>query len=96
MTSRIEQQLDYDLILFLWSLIEDARKSVNLDYLQILNLSRIEKKDEKSILQGIYQTQEQPPYSRNYVIPITGQLIVDRIYIIDEPDYSVMLFAGEY
>lgn len=96
LTSRIEQELDMTFIIYLWDLIEDARMKVELDYLQIIKLTKEYNPEGLGILQGVHHSQEQPPYSHIYKIPILGKLIEDKIYIIDEPNYSVMLFASEY
>lgn len=96
MTSRIEQEIDITLISFLWDLIEDARKNVKLDYLQIIELTKELDVDGKSMVQGIHHSQEQPSYSKVYRIPIYEKLFEGKIYMIDEPDYAVMLFASEY
>jgi len=95
-TCGIQAELDISIIQLLWELIEEEKKNVRLDYLQVIRLTAEYDVDGKTIQQGIVLSQEQPPYHKVYRLPAEGNVINDKIFLIDEPDYSTMTFAREY
>lgn len=95
-TCGIQAELDQRLIQYLWDLIEEERKYVKLDYLQVMNLRKEVEADGKTVRQRIEHSQEEPPYQRIYYIPVVSNVVECNIFVIDEPDHSSMLFAREY
>ena len=75
--------------IFLWELIDDM--SVEKDYLQVFELTVRKGKQE------IEHRQEQPPYSKRYILKrrIAKPMTV-KIYVIDSDKYSTMLLSSEY
>ena len=96
MTTRIEQELDKSFIAYIWELIEEEKKHVKLDYLQVMKLTKEIDIDGKIMMQRIVHSQEQSPYQQVYFISVDEKLIEGKIFLIDELDYCVMLFAEEY
>ena len=92
LTRGIAETVPFEVQFLLWGMIEDARKQTALDYLQIFRL-KIETVNNV-LNQQILHKQEQPPYSASLTFPCTSP-ITDKIYVIDDGDYSTMLFASE-
>lgn len=85
--------IDIRLQLIMWSLIDELKIKVKVDYLQIF---RISKDDNEKII--IEHEQEVPKYKEKYSIElldieITGAI---KVYVIDSVDYSTMILAEEY
>ncbi|SNY26891.1 protein of unknown function [Orenia metallireducens] len=92
-TKGIKYSLDSKLQIILWQMIEEARKEVALDYLQIFKLSKYSKNGRG--LQRIIHTQEQPEYERTIYVPVE-KCINEKVYVIDDKTHSTMLLASEY
>ena len=96
MTNTIQENLPVELQIFLWECIENLiRQDIELDYLQIFVISS----DKKTI--SILHSQEQPiPFENRYesLNEVIAGLITEnlKIYVIDNIEYSTMLFANEY
>ena len=62
---------------------------VEKDYLQVFSLS------DDNGRQRIKHTQEEPEYTKEYVLD-TGVPITEKIFVIDNETYCTMLLANEY
>ena len=94
-TSGIATEMPPPLQAFLWQSIDDWNaEGLPLDYLQVFKF--------KKVADGLYaieHTQEQP--DRNIVYYVTGNdlgvenVVGRKVYIIDDGDYSTIMFAEE-
>ena len=60
------------------------------DYLQVFDLT-VENGNAK-----ITHTQEQPEYTREYLLNVDAPFFVGKIFVIDDKSHSTMLLANEY
>lgn len=95
-TRGIEASIPIELQIFLWEVIGDLSHSqIELDYLQIFNISKTEN------MITVQHKQEEPvEFIREYNL-LDGELLAmdikdTKIYVIDNIDYSIMLLADEY
>ncbi|MDY3000160.1 MAG: DUF960 family protein [Romboutsia timonensis] len=93
-TIGIKEQIGIDIQLFMWNEIE---KRINLkkelDYLQVFNISIIDK--DKGIVK-IEHTQEIPEYKKTSIIKSKEVRNNLKVFVILEAEYSTMLLASEY
>ena len=92
-TKNIQNQLSQETILFLWTLIDEARSHTELDYLQIFHLSKVTV--DGITMQKVTHTQENPKY-KNEVFLLVNNAINNKVYCIDDETHSTMLFSNEY
>ena len=94
MTIGIKEQIGIDIQLFMWNEIE---KRINLkkelDYLQVFNISIIDK--DKGIVK-IEHTQEIPEYKKTSIIKSKEIRNNLKVFVILEAEYATMLLASEY
>ena len=94
MTIGIKENLGIDIQLFMWNEIE---KRINLkkelDYLQVFNISIIDK--DKGIVK-IEHTQEIPEYKKTSIIKSKEVRNNLKVFVILEAEYATMLLATEY
>ena len=87
-TKGINEELPLSIQILLWSLVDSLL--IEKDYLQIFTIKII-----RGNLLEITHSQEKPVYTKT--IQAVGD--IDRnmkVYIIDDGEYSTMLFAEEY
>ena len=93
-TIGIKEQIGIDIKLFMWNEIE---KRINLkkdlDYLQVFNISIIDK--DKGIVK-IEHTQEIPEYKKTSIIKSKEVMNNLKVFVILESECSTMLLASEY
>lgn len=93
-TIGIKEQIGIDIQLFMWNEIE---KRINLkkelDYLQVFNISTIDK--DKGIVK-IEHTQEIPEYKKTSIIKSKEVRNNLKVFVILEAEYATMLLASEY
>ena len=93
-TIGIKEQIGIDIQLFMWNEIE---KRINLkkelDYLQVFNISIIDK--DKGIVK-IEHTQEVPEYKKTSIIKSKEIRNNLKVFVILESEFSTMLLASEY
>ena len=93
-TIGIKEQIGIDIQLFMWNEIE---KRINLkkelDYLQVFNISIIDK--DKGIVK-IEHTQEIPEYKKTSIIKSKEIRNNLKVFVILESEFSTMLLASEY
>lgn len=91
-TSGINAEVPIQVQMVLWDLIDSI--TVKKDYLQVFNF--IKKGDVLKII----HTQEQPNYNKSIDIKSSDVCCnlkeYEKIFCIDDGDYSTMLFASEY
>lgn len=94
MTIGIKEQIGIDIQLFMWNEIE---KRINLkkelDYLQVFNISIIDK--DKGIVK-IEHTQEIPEYKNTSIIKSKEVRNNLKVFVILESEFSTMLLTSEY
>lgn len=95
-TSHANEVLPVQLQLNMWQSIEQWRnEDIELDYLQIFNLSV--KRECNKVIQVIQHLQEEPEKKETICIECIGfKPITDKVYIIDDGPYSTMLMASDY
>ena len=76
----------------LWE-IYDTMEIMPKDYLQVFELKT--KFSMTGIIQEIIHTQEQPEFSQTYKF-YTDRPVEEKIYIIREDEYEIMLLASEF
>jgi NAD-dependent DNA ligase len=89
---QVNETVPMQLQILLWSMIDSLKEKKELDYLQIFRL----KVKEDSVV--IEHEQEVPKYKKRYEVdkklfPIERDI---KVYVIDDVDYSTMIFAEEY
>ena len=95
-TMGIHQRLPPTIQFFLWRMVELMKQNFEADYLQVFNLEVIGDKEDDSLVQVITHSQEVPEYERIYYFPIlSGITATGKIYIMDEGDHAIMLWADE-
>ena len=89
-TRGISGSLTYELQLLIWDLIDQLE--VEQDYLQVFKLE--DKKGEVKLT----HRQEEPDYSKDYILKAKEFSIEsdNKIFVIDDGEYSTMMFASEY
>lgn len=92
-TKGVNENLDIRLQLRIWELIDELKKLIKVDYLQIFRISKI----NNSRIQIVHK-QEIPEYEAIYEIDRQDIVLESdaKIYVVSENDYTVMLFAEEY
>ena len=86
-TCGVEQTIPPILQVIMWELINQM--PVDKDYLQVFVLS------ESGGKQKLVHTQENPQYSKEYVIQ-TKPIVFGKIFVIDDETHSTMLMNYEY
>ena len=91
-TIGIEREIPLWLMYYMWNRVDVICKRLkeNMDYLQIFKLST----NNGELL--IEHTQEQTPLNECIRIKYQGNSINQKIYVIDDEEYSTMLLAEEY
>ncbi|MFW6029875.1 MAG: DUF960 family protein [Halanaerobiales bacterium] len=99
-TQEINNKLSPKLKNKLWEMIEKARKKTQLDYLQVFNLEAysvtIDKGHKYKVwIQKITHFQEEPSFKQLDFLSLDVP-INEKIYVIDNKEYSTMLLSREY
>ena len=87
-TRGIDNNIPLELQMFMWEAVDKMPEPK--DWLQVFNLS------VENGLQVIKHTSEQPRFKMTYILPTIAETVAEKIYIIDDGDYSTMLLAEEY
>lgn len=88
MTKGVAEKIPFELQMTLWAMIEAIEQP---DYLQVFQLE-IEK--GKGTIQ---HSQEEPEYKKTVQIMLIDEdSIHEKVFVIDDGDYSTMLLAEEY
>ena len=91
-TKGIAETIPLEVQMFLWSLLDDliAKRAVELDYLQVFELSG------DGDQQKIIHSQEMPDYQAIYQFGNVVSPINSKLYVIDNSTYVTMLLCQEY
>lgn len=89
MTKGIRSELEHDLQILLWELIENME--IEKDYLQVFKMRSLDKNVVK-----ITHKQEIPSYEKEYIISEIKEAADMNIFVIDSGDYCTMMLAHEY
>lgn len=89
-TRGVKATLTYELQLLMWDLIDQLE--VEQDYLQVFKL------EEEDGAVKLTHRQEEPDYSKDYLLKskIFSIESDNKIFVIDDGEYSTMMFASEY
>lgn len=88
LTREVAERVPINIQLLMWDLVERLEEK---DYLQIFEL--IPKGSE---FVEITHKQEIPEFTCNYIIKNVGIKTKMKLYIIDNGEYSTMMFSHEY
>lgn len=93
-TRGVANTVGLDVQLILWGLIVEKRqRGIELDYLQIFELSSATIDGISS--QKIVHKQEQPPFTETSYYMVED-IFVGKIWVIDSREYVTMLLPEEY
>ncbi len=98
-TRGIQERLPVLYQILLWNAVDGLRDSgQQMDYLQVFRLQTKDNPDRRGKLLLISHSQEKPPYNREYTIPIRTDTeeVNGKIYVIDDSEHAVMMWAEEY
>ena len=90
-TRGVQSEISLPLQIIIWDMVSSV--PCEKDYLQVFKLSS-EVKDGKK-LQVIQQSQEQPPYKRNFEY-FCEEPVATKVFCIDDEDHCTLLLAEEY
>lgn len=95
-TSHANEILPIELQIAMWQSIDQWRATrIPIDYLQVFELS-IENVNGR-LMQVMVHSQEQPDKSETIRIECEAfEPVNDKVYIIDDGEYSTMLMASDY
>lgn len=92
-TAGVNSTIDPSVQLFIWNLIEVLKSKIQVDYLQIFELSKIVRSDGSA--QMIVHIQEIPHHRQEYILSNT-ETVDRKIYAIDDGMHCTMLLSEEY
>ena len=87
-TKGVSESVSLLLQLFMWECID--KLTVKKDYLQVFKCSLLGTK------QKIKHIQEEPEYTREYLLNTDTPIFIGKIFVIDDGEHSTMLLAEEY
>lgn len=94
-TRGVNNRLGLDVQLLLWSLIDIRKeKGIEIDYLQVFELSVIQK--DGIDIQYVIHRQEGPPAVDNYYVPQLETTTQITVWVMDCDEYCMMLLPEEY
>ena len=89
LTREVADRVPIEIQILMWNLVEEIE--VEKDYLQIFELI-----PNSSEFVEIVHKQEIPEFTFNYRVKNCGIETKMKLYIIDNGDYSMMMFSHEY
>ena len=92
-TAGVSSSVDPNVQLFILNLIEELKGKIQLDYLQVFELSKIVILGR--FVQKIVHSQEIPHHRQEYIIN-TIDPIDEKVFVIDDGPCSTMLLSHEY
>jgi len=93
-TSGIQNEIPLEIQQFIWNCIDVLKDQGKvLDYLQVFEITKERIADV--LVQKIEHTQEIPKYKMTYKVFFT-EMVDDRIFVIDDKEYSTMMLSTEY
>ena len=89
LTRGVSNKIPFEIQLLMWSMIEELK--VNKDYLQVFEVNPI-----NDNLLKIEHRQEVPKYKKEIIVRNIGINSKEKIFVIDEGEYSTMMLSEEY
>ena len=89
LTRGVSNKIPFEIQLLMWSMIEKLK--VNKDYLQVFEVNPI-----NDNLLKIEHRQEVPKYKKEIIVRNIGINSKEKIFVIDEGEYSTMMLSEEY
>ena len=89
LTREVADRVPIEMQMLMWNLVEEIE--VEKDYLKIFELI-----PNSSEFVEIVHKQEIPEFTFNYIVKNFGLEAKMKLYIIDNGDYSMMMFSHEY
>lgn len=89
LTRGVSNKIPFEIQLLMWSMIEELK--VNKDYLQVFEVKPI-----NDNLLKIEHRQEIPKYKKEIIVRNIGINSKEKIFVIDEGEYSTMMLSEEY
>lgn len=89
LTRGVSNKIPFEIQLLMWSMIEELK--VNKDYLQVFEVNPI-----SDNLLKIEHRQEIPKYKKEIIVRNIGINSKEKIFVIDEGEYSTMMLSEEY
>lgn len=87
-TRGIKEIIPLSVQIAIWKCIDDME--IEKDYLQVFELS------PKNGFVFVVHRQEEPIYSKEYILEIPLQISAKKIFVIDDGEHSTMMLAEEY
>lgn len=94
LTNGVKANVPFQIQLFCWNEYDRCNQSQESDYLHIFRIEFIQEIGVSKL--KIVHEQEQPVYHCIHLISWPTLINVDKIYIINNGDYELMLLAEEY
>lgn len=88
LTREVADRVPIDIQLLMWDLVERLEEK---DYLQVFELI-----PNGGEFMEIIHKQEIPEFTSNYIVKNVGIKTKIKLYIIDDGQYSTMMFSHEY
>lgn len=92
-TAGVSSTIDPSVQLFIWNLIEKLKSKIQLDYLQVFELSKIVHSGR--FAQNLVHSQEIPHHRQEHFLNNIEPIDV-KIYAIDDGMHCTMLLSNEY
>lgn len=102
LTKTIDNEIHPYIQLFLWGRIDWLKKEMKLDSWQVFTLETIRGNNPHEVIQVVIHKQENPKFEQVSYIPwfslsFSGYKPIDaKILVIDDGEFSTMMFANEY
>ena len=95
-TQGIIESIPDGMIAILFGLIDRLKSKMEVDYLQVFNISS--KKENGLCVYIIKHSQEQPLYNEEIEVATLDDTTIEdcKIFVIDDVTHSTMLLADEY
>lgn len=84
MTRTVKEEIPWDLIFFIVSLVQNIPKDIEVDYLQTIEIKG----------NVLTHKQEEPEYTKEYNLKYPTKKC--KMFFIDNGQYSTLMFSHEY
>lgn len=93
MTKGIQESIPFDLVALMWEMYDRCQEEMeSCDYFHVFHLKSFQ---GEGLNQELIHQQEVPKYERTYVM-VVDQPITEKVYVIGNDEYVMMLLANEY
>lgn len=96
MTRGFQAEVPIETQLMIYDCLERTKQTLTvMDYLQVFKLDKVS--SNGSYLQQVVHSQEVPPFEKTVYLTLPeDQIIITKIYVIDDGDHHTFLLASEY